>query len=620
MKKRNMHILQSLSYVFFAFIVFAIYLILLSGLVAQDISSATVIKNVCIFDGEKIIPLGMVVFENGKITAVGQKITVPERAEVFDGKGQTLLPGLIDAHVHVWDKQNLKQALAFGVTTVVDMSMSVKTMTDIKKLQLSGKANDRAYLISPGTLVTAPGGHGTQYGLSIPTISKPEEAQEFVDARIAEGSDFIKIIYDDGTAYSLLRPTLSKTTLSAVINAAHKRGKLAVVHAATLQNCIDVIEAGGNGLAHLYFNDAFDPEFGRIAARKKVFVIPTLSVLEAMSGTTGASSLAEDSHLSPYLNPLDITGMKQSFPFKSGRAAYEASERALRQLKAEAVPILAGTDAPNPGTTYGASLHRELELFVEAGLSPLEALRSATSIPAEKFNLTDRGRIQPGLIADLMMVKGDPTKDIKVTRNIAAIWRSGVKVDREEYLAGVEKAKEARERQKNAPPPENSESGLISDFEGEKIAANFGAGWSISTDKMMGGKSTAQYRLVKEGAKGSKGALLVTGTTAAGSAFQWAGAMFSPGARIMSPANLSFKKSISFWAKGDGKIYVIMIFAQSLGFMPGTQTFVAGPDWKEYVFPFGKFDIDGSGIMGIFIGASQEYGEFMLYIDSVRLK
>jgi len=70
MEKRNVHILQSLSYVFFAFIVFAIYLILPSGITAQGISSATVIKNVCIFDGEKIIPLGMVVFENGKITAV----------------------------------------------------------------------------------------------------------------------------------------------------------------------------------------------------------------------------------------------------------------------------------------------------------------------------------------------------------------------------------------------------------------------------------------------------------------------------------------------------------------------------------------------------------------------
>jgi len=620
MEKKKIHTLQSFTFILLAFFVFVGYSALLSGLAAQDISSATVIKNVRIFDGEKIFTVASVVFKNGRITAVGQKITVPEGAEVVDGKGQTLLPGLIDAHVHVGGKQNLKQALIFGVTTVVDMFMSVKTMADIKKLQLSSKANDRAYLISPGILVTVPGGHGTQYGLSIPTISKPEGAQEFVDARIAEGSDFIKIIYDDGTAYSLLRPTLSKTTLSAVINAAHKRGKIAVVHAATLQNCIDVFEAGGDGLAHLFFNDAFNPEFGRLAARKKVFVIPTLSVLETMSGTSGASALAEDPFLSHYLNPTDITGLKQSFPFKTSRAAYEAAERALRQLRDESVPILAGTDSPNPGTTYGASLHRELELLVKAGLSPLEALKAATSIPAEKFNLTGRGRIKPGLIADFLLVKGNPVKDIKATRNITTVWRNGVKVDREEYMAEVKKAKEAQEQQKSTPPPKNSQSGLISDFEDEKITANFGAGWIVSTDKMMGGKSTAQFQLVKEGAQGSKGALLVTGTLIKGSAFQWAGVMFSPGPTIMSPANMSFKKSISFWAKGDGKKYAVMIFAQSLGFIPAAQAFFTGPDWKEYVFPFEKFNVDGSDIMGIFIGSSHEYGEFTLYIDNVHLK
>ena len=102
------------------------------------------------------------------------------------------------------------------------------------------------------------------------------------------GRDFIKIIYDDGSSYSISRPTLNLATLSAVIKAAHKRGKLVVVHAATLQNCIDVLEAGADGLAHLFFNNAFDPDFGRLVARKKALVIPTLSVLQSMNGITSA--------------------------------------------------------------------------------------------------------------------------------------------------------------------------------------------------------------------------------------------------------------------------------------------------------------------------------------------
>lgn len=468
-----------------------------------------------IFDGERVILEGSVIIQNGRIVSAGQKVKAPEGAEILDGKGQTLLPGLIDAHVQVWDPQNLKQSLVFGVTAVVDMFMNVKTLKDTKETQSSGKANDRAYLVSPGTLVTAPGGHGTQYGVPIPTITNPESAQEFMDARIAEGSDFIKIIYDDGSAYSMSRPTLDKATLRAVIEAAHKRGKLAVVHAATLQNCLDVIEAEGDALAHLFFNDASDPEFGRLAARKKVFVIPTLSVLESMSGTSDVSLLTEDPHLSAYLNPMDIQMITMYFPFQSSRAAYEAAEKALRKLKAEAVPILAG---------------------------------------------------------------------------------------------------------KEAPPPEYSESGWISDFEGEKITANFGAGWSVSTDEMMRGKSTSQYQLVKEGAQGSQGALLIKGDLVQGSQYQWAGALFSPGERMMMPANLSFKKSISFWAKGDGKTYVVMVFAQSLGFTPAFKTFVAGSDWKEYTFPFEKFGVDCSDIMGIFIGASTDLGEFSLFIDNVRLK
>lgn len=104
-----------------------------------------------------------------------------------------------------------------------------------------------------------------------------------------------------------------------MIETARERGKLVVVHAATLQNCLDVIEAGGDGLAHLFFNDAFAPDFGRLAAQKKVFVIPTLSVLKAMSGTSEASSLAEDPKLSPYLNPMDLQMLNLSFLSSSSK-------------------------------------------------------------------------------------------------------------------------------------------------------------------------------------------------------------------------------------------------------------------------------------------------------------
>jgi imidazolonepropionase-like amidohydrolase len=102
---------------------------------------------------------------------------------------------------------------------------------------------------------------------------------------------------------------------------------------------------------------------------------------------------------------------------------------AVKRLMSAGVPIVAGTDAPGPGTTYGASLHWELQHLVDAGMTPKAALVAATSAAARAFRLNDRGRIQTGYRADLLLVEGDPTRDIRATRNIVAVWKKGVRRD-----------------------------------------------------------------------------------------------------------------------------------------------------------------------------------------------
>ena len=436
---------------------------------APEVRKPTVIKGVRVFDGEKVLARATVVIEDGKIAAVGRDIPTPTDAEVISGEGMTLLPGLIDAHVHIWDTTQLRQSLVFGVTAVIDMfTTNLKALKDSQEAQAKRGESDLAYFISPGNCVTAPGGHGTQFGPGIPTITGPERAREFVNARVAEGSDFIKIMLDDGTVYGMPRPTISTETMAAVIRAAHQRKQLAVIHAATLQNCMDALNAGVDGLAHLYFNNASDPDFGRLAAQKKAFVIPTFSVLQTLAGMHEAVILTEDTLISPYLKSFDIQNLDRAYPFKGDEANYRAAERALPQLKEAGVPILAGTDAPNPGTTFGASLHRELELLVHAGLTPVEALRAATSVPANKFNLEGRGRIEPGMIADLVLVSGDPTRAIKATRDIVSVWKDGRPVDRQKYREECAKERETATAGARAPIPEYGESGLISDFEGAK--------------------------------------------------------------------------------------------------------------------------------------------------------
>ena len=106
------------------------------------------------------------------------------------------------------------------------------------------------------------------------------------------------------------------------------------------------------------------------------------------------------------------------------------TDAGIRQLIQAKVPILVGTDAPVTGGTYGASVHGEMALLVRDGLAPVQALAGATSTTAHCFHLDDRGRILPGMRADLVLVEGDPTKDIAATRDIVAVWKAGVRVKR----------------------------------------------------------------------------------------------------------------------------------------------------------------------------------------------
>ena len=193
-----------------------------------------------------------------------------------------MLPGLIDAHVHVDDGSHggLSQAISLGVTTVLEMWNSGGRLKAIKKIQRDD-ALDVADIRSAGTGATAPGGHPTRMGgPPFPTLTGPAEAQAFVDARLAEGSDYVKIVYDDLAAIlPKAVPMLHRTTLEALVQAAHRRQRLAVVPVTSEQHAHDAIRAGADGLVHLFFGSSASSDFGQLAARRRIFVIPTLSTL-----------------------------------------------------------------------------------------------------------------------------------------------------------------------------------------------------------------------------------------------------------------------------------------------------------------------------------------------------
>jgi imidazolonepropionase-like amidohydrolase len=577
---------------------------------APKTSSSFAIADVRVFDGERVIPRATVVVKDGLIASVGANGETPAGMPTVDGTGQTLLPGLIDSHTHSWGDA-LSRALMFGVTTSLDMFTEHRMAAMLREEQTKpGGAATRADLFSAGTLVTAAGGHGTQYGLPIPTIASASDAPAFVDARIAEGSDYIKIVYEGGSSYGRKIPTITPDVLRAVIDAAHRRRKLAIVHISARSTADEAIAAGADGLVHLFANEPPAPEFGARVAQAAAFVIPTLTVIESTTGVPSGASLVKDERLTPYLTADERGGLEAKFPVRAESTQnMKHAFAAVQQLQAAGVPILAGSDAPNPGTAHGASIHRELELLVRAGLTPTAALASATAVPAKAFSLSDRGRIAPGLRADLVLVKGDPTAGITSTRAITGIWKGGVRLER-----------------RTAPPVTSAPAaapaattGAISNFDGSQVEAAFGRGWMISTDSMMGGKSIANMAIAPGGAQKSAGALEVTGKIEPGAPFPWAGPMFSPGNVPMTPVDLSTFKEIVFWARGDGGEYQLMVFATKLGNVPAAHPFKTEPQWKEFVVPFSAFNVDGSDLRAILFSATAP-GPFTFSIDDVRLR
>jgi imidazolonepropionase-like amidohydrolase len=404
-----------------------------SLLPAQSGDTSYVIRNVRVFDGETMAERQTVVVSQGKIAAVGSStIAVPAGAQEVAGEGRTLLPGLMDAHVHLpfyGSADALQQNLVFGVTTTVVMWAAPQLVTQVKAFS---DRPDVAAVLTAGTGATAPGGHPTQMdaqGSLIPTLNAPSEAEAFVAARIAEGSDFIKIIYDDTRDSPRGKlPTLNDEIVTALVLAAHARGRIAVAHIGNEGYARGAIAAGIDGLGHLFLGPTVSADFGQFAASKGVFVIPTLSVLYASCGRSDGPSFLKDADTIKYVKP-QFRGLLEMARAES-KLSCDAAPQAIRQLVAAKVPVLAGTDAPAPGLAYGASLHRELEHLVNAGMTPTAALAATTSAIATAFRMTDRGRIQSGMRADLLLVEGDPTKQIRDTRNIVAIWKRGVQVAR----------------------------------------------------------------------------------------------------------------------------------------------------------------------------------------------
>ncbi|HEY1641338.1 MAG TPA: amidohydrolase family protein [Streptosporangiaceae bacterium] len=372
-------------------------------------TATTVFTNVRAFDGTGVTEPRTVIVHDGLIT---DDVTSPANAETVDGSARVLLPGLIDSHVHIDTRSDLEQCARAGVTTVLDLATRDLAVLDSLR-DLAGLPT----VLRAGMPASAPGGtHTRRMGFaSSSAVTSAADAARFVADRASEGVDYIKVIVEDprmpGTA------ALPAPAIAAIVTAAHTQGLMVIAHAVTSAALRLADDAGVDVITHTPLNRDLSPgEASALASRGSV-LIPTLTMMRGVSAVVGGKLMFRL-----------LRRLKVAPPVE-----YAHARGSVAAARAAGLTIVAGTDANNEtgapfSPPHGTSLADELELMVDAGLTPAEAIRSATALPAWTFGLNDRGAIAAGRRADLLLVDGEPTADIAAIRNVRGVWIAGARV------------------------------------------------------------------------------------------------------------------------------------------------------------------------------------------------
>lgn len=373
------------------------YILVLITCFTLQTQHSFVINDVTLFDGTEIKENTSVKVENGLITEVSSKALKGE--VIIDGKGKFLMPALTNSHVHIWAPPQLKEAAQAGVLNLLDMH----GMEPLQKLMVDQRETEGyARLYRAGYAATTAGGHGTQYGFPVPTLSGPEDAQQWVADRVTAGVDYIKIIVEPW------RETLNKETVAAIIDETHKIGKIAVVHVSNAQDAYEALSNNADGLVHIYHDKPMTEEhLKELSTEKEFFVIPTVLTTVLVQPLF-------------YNKTAEETAVVEANLLKEVKRLYDAG-----------IAILAGTDPPNANINIGSDLYKELAFFAKAGLPTEAVLASATSLPADKFSLDKVGHIKKGFKADLLLLSKSPVEDMSNMYAVENIWKEGVPITQE---------------------------------------------------------------------------------------------------------------------------------------------------------------------------------------------
>jgi imidazolonepropionase-like amidohydrolase len=390
---------------------------------------------------------GNLLIRDGIIVATPQRPPADFAGRTLDLDGKWVIPGLGDLHTHTFGNADpagrpidrpepagvAQRMLYAGVTAFLDLFGDQDLLFETREQQRAGETGG-ADMFASLSCITAPGGHGTEYGVEAHTVSSPEEARRAVEDLKRRHADVIKIIYGLGAG----RPSIDRATLFATIAAARANGLKTVVHVEGWQLVRDAVEAGATAVTHVP-GGAIPEDLPRLMVARNVASIPTLTVHTDFPDFVNEAAVLDNPMARALTTPAVIAAYRSadvSALVAKRQPEFEANTAGiLRSVKAMAdagVTILAGTDSGSPGTLQGYSVHRELIKLVEAGLSSWQALAAATT-EAGAFLGRAYG-VTPGSEANLVVLDASPIDDIRNTQRIAYVIHHGAIVDREAVL------------------------------------------------------------------------------------------------------------------------------------------------------------------------------------------
>jgi len=395
-------------------------------------AQVTVLTRATMIDGSGAGPQKdtTIVLENGRIREIGRasKLSNPDGAIVVDLDGRFIVPGIINAHGHVGAKTEpqLRQYALYGVTTATSMQTDPDEVVQVREGQKRGEL--RGARVSTVKYRFAPD----------PAVATPQQARAKVDEVIAAGADYIKLWVDGGFG---TRAKLTPEFCAAVLDQARKHGKLTFGHAYELSDAKMLVERGLNVLAHNIRDREVNAEIISLLIQHNVTLIPTLIRDEFLFAYGDAPAWIDDPFFLKFV-PLERLKMlktkirdeqakhPQRALFKAG---FEMNKTNLKRLSDAGVRIALGTDSGGAADRFfiqGYSEHREMELMVQSGLSPMQVIQSFSKGGSEALGIQKEfGTLARGKAADLLVLERNPLDNIANMRSIQTIYLGGKKFD-----------------------------------------------------------------------------------------------------------------------------------------------------------------------------------------------